>query len=164
MIVVSDSTPLITLMKAMRLDLLKGLYGEVILPDAVFREVTTNVNFSDEAELIKNSGFIKAVSVGDSSKVDYLQRVTGLDRGESEAIIYADEVKADLLLMDEIAGRKVAQNMNIPMTGSLGVLIRAYQEKLISIDEADRAISKIRSANRHISEKLLQSALRQIHG
>ena len=42
MIVVSDSTPLITLMKAGRLDLLKSLFGEVLIPEAVFAEVTSN--------------------------------------------------------------------------------------------------------------------------
>ena len=108
MIVVSDSTPLITLMKAMRLKVLHGLYGEVLLPEAVYNEVTTNVIYADEAEMIKTSDFIRKVAVNDPEKVAYFQRITGLDRGESEAIIYADEVKADLLLIDEVAGRRVA--------------------------------------------------------
>ena len=49
-IVVSDSTPLISLMKADLLDLLAGLFGEVLIPEAVFQEVTTNEEFKDEAE------------------------------------------------------------------------------------------------------------------
>ena len=52
-IVVSDSTPLISLMKADLLDLLAGLFGEVLIPEAVFQEVTTNEEFKDEAEKIK---------------------------------------------------------------------------------------------------------------
>ncbi len=44
MIVASDSTPLITLMKAEQLEILRGLFGDVHIPDAVFREVTTNEN------------------------------------------------------------------------------------------------------------------------
>ena len=90
MIVVSDSTPLISLMKAARLDTLYELFGEVLIPEAVFHEVTTNDNFPEEAEQIRNSAFIKVVSVGDMKSVILLQRATGLDRGESEAIIYAD--------------------------------------------------------------------------
>lgn len=43
MIVVSDTTPLITLMKADKLDILHGLFGEVLIPEAVFDELTTNI-------------------------------------------------------------------------------------------------------------------------
>ena len=164
MIVVSDSTPLITLMKAGRLDILKSLFGGILLPEAVFTELTSNNTFSDEADLIRKSDFIKIVKVANLDRVAFLQRVTGLDRGESEAIVYADESKADLLLMDEAAGRKVAQNMKLPMTGSVGILVRAYQTGMISAGEIDDAFDRIRKSNRYISEKLIQSALAAIHG
>ena len=163
MIVVSDSTPLITLMKAGRLDILKSLFGDVLLPEAVFKEVTSNNTFRNEAYLIRCSDYIKVVKVTNFDRVAFLQRATGLDRGESEAIVYADEAKADLLLMDEAAGRKVAQNMKLPMTGSVGILIRAYQSGLLSADEIDSAFDRIRESNRHISDKLIQSALAMIH-
>ena len=97
-------------------------------------------------------------------QVSFLRRVTGLDLGESEAIIYTDETKADLLLIDETAGRKVAQNMKLPITGSVGILIRAKQSGIITEDEADKIFQKLRSTNLHISEKLINSALRIIHG
>lgn len=57
MIVVSDSTPLITLMKAMQLDILYKLFGEIIIPEAVFQELTKNGNFPDEAKQIRDSEF-----------------------------------------------------------------------------------------------------------
>ena len=164
MIVISDSTPLITLMKATRLDVLKGLFGEVLIPEAVFSEVTMNENFKDEANLIKGSDYIRVVKVNNLEQVSFLQRATGLDRGESEAIICADEMKADLLLMDEAAGRKVAQNMRLPMTGSVSILVKAFQSKLLSAEEVESAFDRIRKSNRHISERLLQNALDIIHG
>lgn len=163
MIVVSDTTPLITLMKAGKLDILHSLFGEVMIPESVYSEVTSNEAFKDEADTIRNSGYIKVVKVRDESQVSFLQRATGLDIGESEAIIYADETKADLLLIDEAAGRKVAQSMKLPITGSIGILIRAFQSKIITTDEADNALDRIRKANRHISEKLLNKALEIIH-
>ena len=164
MIVVSDSTPLITLMKAAKLEVLHGLFGEVVIPDAVYSEVTTNEEFKAEADLIKKSSFLKVVSVNDNDRVDFLQRATGLDRGESEAIIVvADKTKADLLLMDEIAGRRIAQNMKIPITGSACILVRAFQTGLISKEEADNAFDMIRKSRRHISERLIQNALSMIH-
>lgn len=101
MIVVSDTMPLITLMKVGRLSILNSLFGEVRIPEAVFSEATGNETFKDEAEIIRNSEYIRVVKVRDHRQVEFLQRVMGLDRGESEAIIYADENKADLLLMDD---------------------------------------------------------------
>ena len=164
MIVVSDTTPLITLLKAGRLSILHSLFGEVRIPEAVFSEATRNETFKDEADKIRNSEYIRVVKVQDQSQVVFLQRVTGLDIGESEAIIYADEVKADLLLMDEAAGRKVALNMNLPVTGSVGVLIKAFKSGIITANEADDAFSMIKTANRHISESLINKALKMIHG
>ena len=163
MIVVSDSTPLITLMKAQRLDMLQGLFGRVVVPEAVFSELTINEQYANEAALIRDSGYIEVVPVTDADRVSLLRRATGLDLGESEAIVYADDQKADVLLMDEAAGRRVAQNMGIPIAGSVGVLIRAFQSGLLTECEADEAFLRIRGANRHISERLLESALSIIH-
>ena len=163
MIVVSDSTPLITLMKAGVLHILKDLFGEVIIPESVYEEVTGNDSFQDEAVLIKRSDYIKVVTVQNQEYVKILQRATGLDLGESEAIIYADEAKADLLLMDESAGRKVAMNMKIPIAGSVGILVRAFKAGILTTEEAETAFERIRNAGRYISDKLFLDALQIIH-
>jgi len=163
MIVVSDTTPLITLLKVGRLSILHSLFGEVRIPEAVFFEAAGNETFKDEADKIRNSEYIKVVKVRDQRQVEFLQRATGLDLGESEAIIYADEIKADLLLMDEAAGRKVAQNMNLPISGSVGILLRAFKSGILTADEADDAFDRIKRANRHISEPLINKALEMIH-
>lgn len=162
MIVVSDTTPLITLLKAEKLDILHSLFGEVMIPEAVFSEVTGNESFKEESAIIRNSEYIKVVNVRNEDQVLFLRRATGLDLGESEAIIYADESKADLLLMDEVAGRRVAQNMDLPITGSIGVLVRAFQSGFITKEETEDALNRIRKANRHISENLLNKALEMI--
>ena len=164
MIVVSDSTPLITLMKAMQLDVLHKLFGDILIPDAVFHEVTTNDNFPEEAEIIRNSSFIRRVSVKDDRAVLLLQRVTGLDRGESEAIIYADDNHADLLLIDENAGRKVAQRVGLEIMGSVGVLVNACREGYLTPSDVEEAFRRMRAANRHISERLIQDALDIVRG
>ena len=164
MIVISDTTPLITLMKADMLSILGELFGEVLLPEAVFSEVTINKTYQDESEIIKNSDFIKVVKVNSSDRVSLLQRATGLDRGESEAIICADEMKADLLLMDEKAGRKIAKNMKLPITGSIGIILRAFQSRVISENEAEEALDKIKTSNSHVADKLISQALAIVHG
>ena len=89
MIIVSDTSPLISLMKASLLDVLQHLFGTILIPEAVFSELTTNPDYQDEAEQIKTVPFITVVSVKEHKTVDVLRRATGLDLGESEAIVYA---------------------------------------------------------------------------
>ena len=52
MIVVSDTTPLISFLKMRRIDLLEKLFGQVFVPRAVYNELTINVQFKQEALMI----------------------------------------------------------------------------------------------------------------
>ena len=162
MIVVSDTTPLISLMKADRLELLEPLFGEAFIPEAVYSELTTNPEFQDEADHIKGCAFIKKVSVKEQKAVDVLQRASGLDLGESEAIIYADDVKADVLLMDEVKGRQVARAMGLYIMGTIGVLLYAFEKKVITGSDVEDALDRMKKANRHIGEDLINYALSKI--
>ena len=154
MIVVSDSGPLISLMKAEQLDLLHSLYGEILIPEAVYSELTTNSKYYDEAEEVKRCSFIRVVSVRERKAVDVLRRATGLDLGESEAIVFADDNKADILLMEEEAGRRVAKSLGIRVRGSIGILLLGYDKKILTADDVDAALDKMKIANRRISDNL----------
>ena len=162
MIVVADTTPLISLMKASRLDILEPLFKEVLIPQAVYEELTTNSDFQDEANQIKNSDFIKMVTVKEHKAVDVLRRSSGLDLGESEAIIFADDSKADVLLMDEARGRQVAKNMGLYIMGSVGVLLFAYEENLLTGSDVEDALEKLKKADRHIGDDVINYALSKI--
>ncbi len=163
MIVVSDTTPLITLLKVQHLDLLEKYFGEVQIPIAVFNELTYDSRFIKEAEQIRNCSFIKVVEIVNIKSVDLLRRVTGLDLGESEAIILSDEMQADLLLMDEARGRDVAEQMGLKIMGTIGLLMSSYQSGIISADDIRQCIEIIRSSGRHIGERYLQMLLNKIN-
>ena len=162
MIVVSDTTPLISLMKTGHLDLLEKYFGKVYIPEAVFRELTANPRFTDEAEQIKNCPFVYAVQVKDRKSVNLLRRATGLDLGESEAIILSDNMQAELLLMDEAKGRDIAEQMQIKIMGTIGLLMASYQNGNITAGEIRECIKILRYTGRHIGEKYLQMLLEQI--
>lgn len=162
MIVVSDTTPLISLMKADSLQLLEPLFKEVLIPEAVFAELTANPKHRQEAVQIESSPFIRVVTVKESKAVNILQRTSGLDLGESEAIIYADDAKADVLLMDEAKGRQVAKSMGLQIMGTIGVLLFAYEEKLISGANVELALNKMKEASIHIGEDLINYAMSKI--
>ena len=162
MIIVADTTPLISLLKIKHFDLLSKLYGEVHIPRAVFNELTENSDFPNEAEIIKTCSFLKIHDEINPEKVNILRRATGLDLGESEAIILADESDTKVLLMDEAHGRAVAEQMNIPITGVIGVLLAAYKKSFLSEDEIKECIEIMRTSHRFISERLYKFLLSQI--
>ena len=65
--------------------------------------------------------------------------------------------------MDEEAGRKVAQNMNLTVAGSMGVLIQACKNGVISVSETEEALMKIENSGRFISKSLLENVRSIIH-
>ena len=159
MIIISDTTPIISLIKINRLDLLEKLFVEVLIPNAVFKELTTNTLFTNESEIVKKSSFLKVSSVQNQKSLQLLQAVSGLDDGESEAIILADELKSNILLMDERKGRKVAQKLGIKITGTIGILIQAYNEGMISDVEVKSYLNQLKNTNIRLSDSLIQQAL-----
>lgn len=163
MIVVSDATPVISLLKINQLNLLHGLFQEVLIPQAVYDELTLNPAFEKEAIQIKECTFITKVEVGQESSVNLFQRVTGLDRGESEAIIYTDNEGVDLILMDEIKGRKVAVQMGLNVMGTLGILLEAYEQKLLSREEIFSGLDILKNSRRFISEALYKQLIEKIN-
>ena len=155
MIVVSDTTPLISLLKINRLDLLEKLYGSVLIPKAVFSELTSNEIYHTEADIISQSNFIECREVSNFQALKILQVITTLDLGESEAIILAQELNADVLLMDETKGRKVAQQLNIPLSGALGILIDSFDAGLLTKVEVSECLDTLQQAGRRISGHLI---------
>lgn len=159
MIVVSDTTPLISLLKIERLSLLEKLFGEVLIPQAVFAELTSDERFQLEAEQIKQKQFISVKPVSNQESVSILKRATGLDEGESEAIVLTDELKADLLLIDEAKGRFVSNQMGFRIMGTIGVLMAAYEEHELTANEVKECIDGLQRAGRHIGQRHYQMLL-----
>lgn len=159
MLVISDTTPIISLIKAEKLELLQKMFETVIVPDAVYYELTENPLYSTEASQIKSCSFIHKEKVDNEEAVHILRKVTGLDAGESEAIVMIDEKKADLLLMDEHKGRQIAKKMGITITGTVGILIQAFDENMLRKDEVCDCLEKLRESNVRISESLYNLVL-----
>lgn len=130
MIVVSDTSALRTLAAVGRAELLRDLYGRVLVPPAVAAEFILPRGLSAGKVRLALPVFIEVVPVADQNRVRELAE--GLDYGESEAIALAIELKADLLLLDEREGRLVAQKRGLPFTGAIGVLLQAKHRGLLS--------------------------------
>jgi predicted nucleic acid-binding protein/O-succinylbenzoate synthase len=112
MIVVANAGPLISLAQIGQLDLLPALYGNIYIPPAVKTEVVAHGGERPGAAAIGLAGWITVLAVRDQTAVELLQE--RLDVGESAAIVLAIEQHADLLLIDEARGRRVAHCHGTP--------------------------------------------------
>ena len=126
MIIISDTSVITNLIHLDQLMILRKLFGNIVIPQKVFEELE---KLPEQIVIINRHNGIKVNAIVNKEYFDELSKV--LDSGESEAIALAVELKADLLLIDEKKGRKIAQENGILITGLLGILIDAKTENLI---------------------------------
>ena len=162
MIVVSDTTPIISLLKAQQLQLLQRLYGTVLVPDAVYRELTENLSFAEEAKIVRKADFLSVAAVENVKSVNILRSVTGLDAGESEALIMYDERNADILLMDERKGRMVAKQLDVRYIGTAGVLLLAYDKDMVSAEEVKACVDVMLANGIRLDRKICNIMMKHV--
>lgn len=152
MIVVADTSPILNLERIGRLELLPALYVQVLAPERVFLELSASEPFQKHSWLT-----IRAVE--DKEAVAELLRT--LDAGESEAIVLAQEVGAELLLIDERMGRRIATERGLVITGLVGVIIEAKRRGLV--EEAGPIITQLVQESRFwVDRSLIRQALRSV--
>lgn len=128
-IVVSDTTAITHLAKIGALNLLQKLYVEILIPEAVFSELSQVGKTQPGALQVLNSKWIKVVKIKNQAVVNKLTR--HLDLGESEAIALSIELQSDILIIDEVAGRNVAKKLGRNIIGMVGVLLEAKKKGYI---------------------------------
>ena len=121
MIVISDRSSITSLISIGYIDILRKMYKEVLIPNAV--------NIELKKEHVDLPGFIKLEYVKDKKTIELL--LNEIDIGEAESIVLAKEKKADLLLIDDHFGRIVAEREGVKIIGLLGVLLIAKNERYI---------------------------------
>jgi uncharacterized protein len=120
MVVVSDTTAISSLFRVGKLDLLQELFAEVILPNAVFEELTALEAHGYDISKIREASWIQVRQANNLTMVQTLNNT--LDLGESEAIALALETAADILIIDEKRGRLKARELGIPTVGLIGII------------------------------------------
>ncbi|MFH1076882.1 MAG: DUF3368 domain-containing protein [Pseudomonadota bacterium] len=127
-LIVSDATPIIAFSKINRLTLLQEIVSKIIIPEEVSRELFAYGK--PDIEKLERCAWIRIEKIESQNDVDLL--LPALDRGEAEVIILAKELKADLVVIDELTARKVAVMMELPLIGTIGLLIAARKKGLIT--------------------------------
>jgi predicted nucleic acid-binding protein len=152
MVVLSNSTPLIYLAKMGELNLLRRLFGEVIVAEKVFEEVVVQGAGKSGSEEVKGADWIKRMAVSDQVAVQKLREEEFLDAGEAETLILALEMKADLVLLDERRARKAAAKAKVKRAGTIALILMAYQQGLV--EDLPTVLKKAREKAFQINEKV----------
>lgn len=129
MIVVTNSSPLVSLARINQFCLLHLLYNQICIPPAVREEVVTFGQSRPGTAEVETAEWIQVINVQNQTVVESFREQ--LDRGESEAIALAMELEADLLVIDEARGRQVARSLRLNIVGTVGTLVQAKQRGLI---------------------------------
>lgn len=135
MIVVSDTSPITALLQVGRCELLSAIFVEVVVPVAVRDELH---RFHDSLP-----DYIGVRAIRDEHLAKCLR--DSLDAGEAEAVVLAEEIGADYLLMDEKRGRSIAESRGLKVVGLLGVLLLA--KKIGYLDSVGGLLAEIESCS-----------------
>lgn len=159
MLVVSNTTPIISFAKVKRLDILKSLFGEVFISEGVYNELHAKPIYKEEVNYIDSCSFIRRKKVSNEFAVNLLRKQLGLDLGESESIVLAQELESEVLLIDESKGRKIAKSLNISIAGTVGMLIVAKNRGFI--DKVSPLLDDLIKHKIRISQNLYEEVLKK---
>jgi uncharacterized protein len=155
--VVCNSTPLIHLAKIGRLNLLKDLFQDILVPNEVLIESIGSDSELPDAIEIERANWIHPLKIENTNLKRALMLM--LDEGESAAIVLALEQSADLAIMDDYDARVVAKEYRLKVIGTIGILLRA---KLTGkIPSLKHELDSLKDSGFWLSEELYQRALKE---
>ena len=155
MIVVSDTSPLRYLAVIGGLEWLPAVFGEVICPAEVLAECChahAPAPLQDWAS--SPPSWLRVVTVSGGARA--LPVEAPLDTGETAALCLAQEIHADLVLLDERRGRAVAAQLGLMVTGTLGVLVEAALRGVADFENSLALLTK--RTNFRVSESVIAAA------
>lgn len=153
---VVNTSPLIYLSQLDRLDLLRRGVDEILVPPAVLQELCAKPGASTSKLEAAHRTWLRREAPHDRKVVEVL--LLDLDAGEAEAIALAYERSADRIVMDDLAGRRLARRLGLPVVGTLGLLLAARLRGEVRSLKSE--IERLRAAGFYASEALVEEILR----
>jgi predicted nucleic acid-binding protein len=154
-VIVSDTTPINYLVLIEHIDILPSLFGQILIPEKVFEELQRDETPETVRAWLESNPVwlaVRAVIIPDDPTLE------GINDGEKEAILLAEELNADAILMDDKDGRKAAHNRGLVTIGTLGILDKAAERGLINLEDA---INKLRETNFREPKEIVEAMLEE---
>jgi predicted nucleic acid-binding protein len=167
-VVLCNASPLIALGKLNRLDLFAGLFGEVQVPRAVYDEVvmqglTRGAPDALTVRLFWQRKQWPIVDVPETLLSAYVPPVV-LDPGETDVLALAQSLANPLVLLDDEVARAEARRLKLRLCGTLGILVRAHRQGLLSFDQTELLVREIAARpDIWIAARLCEQVLASLH-
>ena len=157
MIVLADSSPLIALAKIDLFFLLQKLFGSVTISGEVYAEVVVaGAGMAGAADTSK-SPWIEVRQIKNSADLTMAQTRFGLGAGELSTIILAKEIRADLIILDDLGARKLAQKEGFKVQGTIAILEACFRKGYFA--DLRQAYSQLLSKGVYLNRDLLNISL-----
>lgn len=155
MIVVADTTPLHYLVILDHADVLQKLFGQIVVPEAVCRELQA-ANTPDKVKrwMERPPAWLEVRQV----RVLQDPRLQNLDAGEREAIALAEALRADAIILDDRAARREAERRKLRVIGTLRILDDAAEAKLLDLPET---LQRLRGTGFYLHPSLVEFLLKR---
>lgn len=156
--VIVNATPLIALCHVEQLSLLRKLYGEIDIPQAVYDEISAKEDSVCRKEIERSLEWITIRKVKEDGRKQLFK--AQLHAGEVEVMMLALEQNADVAVIDDKCAKNFAKQLGIPVTGTLGVLVKAKQCGYI--DKLKPILEALLEKNIYISQEVITLCLKQV--
>lgn len=137
--IISNTSCLIVLDNIGMLDVLKELYGKVFITEEVSKEFGKTVPDWIEVRRVSDNKYLKLMK-------------NFVDLGEASTIALAVETDDIVIILDDLKARKLAQKLNLKITGTIGVLIKARKRNIIT--STQEVLNKLRNEGFRISDEI----------
>jgi predicted nucleic acid-binding protein len=128
-LVVSNTSPLLYLHQIRQLELLRSLFGTIVVPRAVADELASGSEHGHDVPELTSCHWLRIQS---PPEAQVLPAVIDLGRGEAEVLAFGLAAPDTLLLLDDSLARRIAALNGLSFTGTLGLLVKAKQEGLVA--------------------------------
>jgi predicted nucleic acid-binding protein len=154
---VVNASPLIFLARAGLIDLLQLVSSEVIVPEPVASEIEVRGKSDPTARALTDTSWLV---VTQTPQIPPEIQEWGLGPGESSVIAWAHGHQGSEAIIDDLAGRRCAAAFNIPVRGTLGIVLIAKQRG--EITSARQILYQLRQAGMYLSDRVLNAALAKV--
>jgi len=143
--IISNTSCLIVLDNIGMLDVLKELYGKVFITEEVSKEFGKTVPDWIEVRKVRDNKYLKLMK-------------NFIDLGEASTIALAVETDDIVIILDDLKARKLGQKLNLKITGTIGVLVKARKRNIIT--STQEVLNKLRNEGFRISDEIEKEFLK----